>query len=95
VGGNAKNNKYTFNISRYVQSVITRKEPDYTLRLSAPHRTNAAENRGGIFITPTLPGSKSGYSINQLIGAGRVVLTGGNYADPAKRAHLRIVYSKI
>ncbi|MFM7838500.1 MAG: DUF4270 family protein, partial [Chitinophagaceae bacterium] len=95
VGGNAKNNKYTFNISRYVQSVITRKEPDYTLRLSAPHRTNAAENRGGLFITPTLPGSKSGFSINELIGAGRVVLTGGNYAEPAKRAHLRIVYSKI
>lgn len=95
VGGNAKNNKYTFGITRYIQGVVTRKDPDYTLRLTAPFRTNAGELRGSVIILPTPPSSKSGFSINTTIAAGRVVLSGGNYEDRTKRARLRIIYSKI
>lgn len=95
VGGNARNNKYAFNITRYLQGVITRKDPDFTLRLSAPFRTNAGELRNGSLIVPAPPAAKSGFSINTIIAAGRVVLSGGNYPDAAKRARLRIIYSKI
>lgn len=94
-GGNIKNNIYYFNLSRYVQSIVTRHEPQYTLRLSAPFRTNAGELRGGSILVPSTPEEKSGYPINSPIAAGRVVLTGGAYPDLSKRVRLRIIYSKI
>jgi hypothetical protein len=88
-GGTVKNNKYIFNVSRYVQSIVTRKEKDYTLRLSAPFRTRAIDYASGLIPLTPIP-------INTPIAAGRVVLAGGNYsADPSKRARLRIIYSKI
>lgn len=95
VGGSPRGNRYAFNITRYVQGVITRGDPDYSLRLTAPYRTNAGELRGGVVITPAPPGAKLGYSINTPIAAGRVVLTGGNYPDASRKARLRIIYSKI
>jgi hypothetical protein len=93
-GGLIKNNIYNFNVSRYVQSIVTRHEKDYTLRLSAPFRTNAAEVRGGIAISPS-PLGISGFPINTPIAFGRVILAGGAYSDPTKRVRLRIIYSKI
>ncbi len=39
-GGNLKSGKYTFNITRFVQGVITRHEPTDTLRLFAPLRAS-------------------------------------------------------
>ena len=96
VGGYAQNNQYVFNISRYVQSIVTRGEKNFTLRLSAPFRTNATQVfLDGTTITPAPPVTLSGLSINPSIAAGRVILSGGTYANPAKRARLRIVYSKI
>lgn len=95
LGGLPSNNRYTFSITRYVQSVITRGEKDYSFRLSAPYRTNASELRSGGTVTPTPPEAKSGFPINSPIGAGRVVLTGGAHPNPARKARLRIVYSKI
>ena len=95
VGGTDKNNRYVFNISRYVQGVITRKEKNFPLRLTAPLRTNAGELRGTGIVIPTPPGSYNGYPINKTPGYGRVVLAGGNYPNPARRARLRIIYSKI
>ena len=93
-GGLIKNNIYNFNVSRYVQSIVTRHEKDYTFRLSAPFRTNAAEVRGGIAIRPS-PLGNSGFPINTPIAYGRVILAGGAYSDPTKRVRLRIIYSKI
>jgi hypothetical protein len=95
VGGAEANNKFVFNISRYVQNVITKKYTNLPLRLSAPMRTNAGELRGTGVVIPAPPGSYSGYPINKTPGYGRVVLAGGNYANPLRRARLRIIYSKI
>ena len=95
VGGFQKNGQYTFNMSRYVQSIVTRQQPDYTFRLTAPFRTNATELRGTATVTPYPPAAKSGYPINTPIAKGRVVLAGAAYPVANKRARLRIVYSKI
>ena len=82
---------WKFNISRYVQNVLTRREPLHELRI-----LTAAEvfdiYQPSIFgpaalIPPT--------GLNRSIGRGRVRLAGGNYADPTKKMRLRIVYSKI
>lgn len=94
-GGVPYNGQYRFNVSRYVQSVITRKESDFTLRLYAPFRTNSGQKQGSTILIPSLAGSLSGYPVNTPIAAGRVLVTGGSYADRTKRARLRIVYSKI
>lgn len=87
-GGLIRNDVYSFNISRYVQSIVTRKEKDFTLRLYAPFVTRPTDYASGL--VPT------GISINKPIAAGRLVLTGGSYSvNPSKRARLRIIYSKI
>ncbi len=94
-GGPIKYNIYNFNLSRYVQGIVTRHDKVYTLRLSAPFRTNATEVRGGISFTPSQPWEKSGFPINSPVAAGRVILAGGTYSDPTKKVRLRIIYSKI
>lgn len=85
-GGNLRSNAYRFNITRYVQDIVTRKDTNHVLRLHAPFRTSlyfpGTESRT---VTGVLPG----------IAEGRVILAGGNYSDPAIRTRLRIVYSKI
>jgi hypothetical protein len=86
-GGFEKNNRYVFNLARYVQGIVTRGEPDYTLRLYAPFETSPTD-----FFTGLTPNA---LPINAPIAAGRVVLTGGSFADATKRARLRIIYSKI
>ena len=95
MGGYPSNDKYLFNLTRYVQGVVTRKEKDYSLRLSAPFKTNVTELSAAGSMTPYPPEAKTGFSINTKVAAGRVVLSGGSYAVPAKKARLRIVYSKI
>ena len=77
---------YRFNISRYVQNIITKKSTNYKLRIYSPIRA--------FVYSP-------GYNrINQIyvtdrVAYGRVVLAGGTYINPAKRMRLRIVYSKL
>ncbi len=87
-GGPFSGNRCVFNISRYVQGIITRGNRDYTLRLSAPYKTRASDYATG-FIPATL------ININPPVASGRVVLAGGNYPDASKRARLRIIYSKL
>lgn len=87
-GGPIKNNRYIFNVSRYVQSIVTRKEKDYTLRLYAPYTTRPTDFASGFLPITQVP-------VNSPIAAGRVVLTGGSFSDPSKRVRLRIIYSKI
>ena len=81
---------WKFNISRYVQNVLIRREPLHELRLStAPDAVG--------FYQPSIlgPGIPIAIGLNSSLGKGRVRLAGGNYADPTKKMRLRIVYSKI
>jgi len=79
-------NTFRFNISRYVQSIVTRHDPNDTLRIYAPLRTNLYNSNLKItFIVP----------VNSAIAKGRVVLGGGTYVDSTSRLRLRIIYSNL
>jgi Domain of unknown function (DUF4270) len=88
IGGRLRNNQYVFNISRHLQNIVTRKKPNYTLRVHAPFVANPyyLDAMGvATFLPPML--------INPSVGGGRVILAGGGH--PSKKMHLRIIYSKI
>lgn len=85
-GGTLKNKTYRFNITRYVQGVVTRNERNDTLRLWAPLRA---------FEYSSSQGSYAQLPVNNRIAEGRVVLAGGSYADTSTRLRLRIVYSNL
>lgn len=83
---------YNFNISRYVQGIVTRKDTSFVMRLSAP--TNDS-----IHYTPAYPNNNISqtYFLNPNYGneaaQGRIRLGGGTHSR--FRMRLRIVYSKI
>lgn len=79
-------NTYRFNISRYIQGIVTKREPNDTLRLYAPLRTTLYNSNFKSYLS---------VPIIEAIAKGRVVLGGGTYADPAMRLRLRIIYSKL
>lgn len=85
-GGLKSDSTYRFNISNYVQNIVTLKKPNQTLRLFAPVRAFVYSER--------FAGASQMYIANQAAD-GRVVLAGGNYADAGKRMRLRIIYSKL
>ncbi len=81
--------RYVFNISRYVQNIVTRKTNDDTLRLSAPYN----------IVNPTSyldrcgqPVSFFNYTINN-IADGRVKLNGTN--GTFRQLRLHVVYSLL
>jgi Domain of unknown function (DUF4270) len=71
---------YNFNITRYVQQIVTRRASNYPLRLYAPYNLKYPQYN---FVVPYF---------NRLAD-GRVKVGGGNNANYKMR--LRIVYSKI
>ena len=78
---------WKFNISRYVQHVLTRTQSNYDLRVLAPFSLN--EQYGippGTDVTTTI-------FVNPTIARGRVRLGGGNH--PSQRMRLRLIYSKL
>lgn len=79
-------NTYRFNLTRYVQGLVTRKDANDSMRLYAPLHTFL--NVPGLTTPITL-------SVINRIAEGRVVVAGGNYVDPALRMRLRIIYSKL
>jgi hypothetical protein len=85
-GGLKSDSTYRFNISRYVQDIITLKKPNQTLRLYAPVRA---------FVFSDFFTRLSQMYITIQPAYGRVVLGGGNYAITGKRLRLRIIYSKL
>lgn len=87
--GLLKDDRYTFNISRYVQSIVTKKLPSRPLRVYAPYATWPYREFQNGTVT-TLPVF---LFVNSPIGAYRAVLGGGNH--PTQRMRLRIIYSKI
>ena len=81
--------RYTFNISRYVQSIITRQENNAVLRLRAPYfilNSNTYVDRCNQLISPFT------YGMNN-VADGRVKLNGTN-STPTKM-RLRIIYSTL
>ncbi|MEP6594641.1 MAG: DUF4270 family protein, partial [Ginsengibacter sp.] len=80
---------YTFNISRYVQKIVTKGITNYTLKLSAP---NYIINRTGFLDECGQGVSPFNYLINN-VTVGRVKLGGGN--NPNYLMRLRIIYSNI
>lgn len=87
-GSLKKDNSYRFNITRHVQGILTRKEPNLELRLYAPLRTDLVVKNNLQVNKITVDGSNR-------IANGRVVLAGGNYSDPNLRLRLRVVYSNL
>ena len=79
---------WKFNISRYVQHVLTRTEPLYDLRLVAPFFVNDLYKSRGSTTSTNL-----GIFVNPTILKGRVRVGGGNHATQKMR--LRIIYTKI
>jgi|688.fasta_scaffold138186_2 hypothetical protein len=88
--------QYTFNITRYTQSMITRNEPSYKLRLSAPFYMYYKDCSNGFPSYPAnvFPFETGGVFINQ-VGESRIRLAGGNHPDPKVRMQLRVIYSKL
>jgi hypothetical protein len=79
---------WKFNVSRYVQHVLTQTVPYFDLRVFAPYYT-AAWYRA----YPTTAELNQNIFVNTSIARGRVRLGGGNH--PTQKMRLRIVYSKI
>ena len=83
---------YLFDLSRYVQGIVTRKDTSFTLRLSAP--TNDS-----LSYTPPYPNNTAsqpyyfGPSTGNEAGDGRVRLGGGTHTR--FRMRLRIIFSRI
>jgi hypothetical protein len=77
---------YRFNISRYIQNLVTNHAANDTLRIYAPLRTDVYNAALGAKIT--IP-------VIDVIAKGRVVLGGGTYTDSTSRLRLRIIYSNL
>jgi hypothetical protein len=83
-----KDDTYRFKLTRHVQGIVTRDEPNYPMRLSLPYNANLyiISNNAQLGPAQVLSG----------IARGRVIVAGGNYTpDPAQRMRLRVVYSKL
>lgn len=87
-GGQLKDDQYTFNLTRYIQGVVTNKDPNYDLRVYSPFLQ---------FLYYIQPDGQVGFRLPLNFGtpvAGpRVIVGGGSHPD--KRMRLRIIYSKI
>jgi hypothetical protein len=102
-GGFLDHGKYYFNISRYVQGIVTRKEKNYTLRLYAPYKSASVYIPGGIGASyPKESVEKLDKDqktnavliyLNPQIANGRTVLGGGTHST--SKMMVRIIYSKI
>jgi hypothetical protein len=103
-GGIFKKDQYIFNISRYIQGIVTRHEENFPLRLYAPYQTRTTYVPPGVQSQVDIEALKTsqenpalGFSFSVLpyVAGSRVVLGGGNFTDPAHKIRLRIIYSKL
>lgn len=88
---------YRFNLSRHIQSIITRRETVYDFRLSAPYYVDykycynpSTSLPSNFFMIRNEAGGIANYP-----GNGRIRLAGSNNSDPNKKMQLRIIYSKL
>lgn len=85
-GGLLSDSTYRFDITRYVQKIVTNDSSNFKLRISAPLRTT---------LYSPIYRYRGLVTVNSLAAYGRVVIAGGNYLNPAKRLRLRVIYSKL
>jgi hypothetical protein len=79
-------NTVHFDISRYIQSIVTRHVANDTLRMYAPLRTRVFNSNFNQYLD---------LNVSRAIATGRLVLGGGSYADTTMQLRLRIVYSDL
>jgi hypothetical protein len=79
-------NTVRFDISRYIQGIVTRHAANDTLRMYAPLRTRVFNSAFNTYLD---------VNVNRDIAKGRLVLGGGSYADSTMQLRLRIVYSDL
>lgn len=84
---------YTFNLTRYVQGIVSRKDSSYTLRLSAPVNDSLKYTQPYPFQSSPATMLYFSPEVANNIAIGRVRLGGGSSARV--RMRLRIIYSKI
>jgi hypothetical protein len=77
---------WNFNLSRYIQHIVSQALPVYDLRLHTPYFTYNLYKSGTTDTELFIP-------VNTNYAVGRVRVGGGNH--PTQRMRLRIVYSKI
>lgn len=89
--------RYYMNMTRYIQGVVTRKEPVFEFRLSSPYYLWYQNCNSNNFSYPTnvFRLVTSGNQIANLPGNGRIRLAGSNHPDPNKKMQLRIIFSKL
>jgi hypothetical protein len=91
LGGKLTNNQYSLLLTRYVQSIVTKKFPNYTLQVSAPFTSQP------YYLLPntnTPSASKTKVIVNIPVASGRVVVYGGA-STSEKKMRLRIIYSPV
>lgn len=77
---------YRFNLTRYVQGIVTRGDRNDSLRLFAPLRSSMfSRSLKEVISIPNL----------DRIAKGRVVIAGTNFPDASRRLRLRIIYSNL
>jgi hypothetical protein len=81
--------RYTFNVSRYIQKIITNKKTNPTLRLSAPEYVIISK---GYLDECNQPVPPLFFALNT-VAFGRVKLVGGSTS--ANRIRLRVIYSRL
>jgi len=79
-------NTVRFDISQYIQSIVTRHVANDTLRMYAPLRTRVFNSHFNTYLD---------VNVNRAIATGRLVLGGGSYADSTMRLRLQIIYSNL
>ena len=87
---------YRFNLSRYVQNIVTKGDPEYNFRLSAPfsfYYKNCSSSDPSY--PPEVFKFKVGATTINRVADGRVRVAGGNYPDAKLKMQLRIIYSKL
>ncbi len=92
-------NVFRFNITRYLQSFLSKNERLFEgFRLSVPYTLDYEQcaNNPSLFLPRNLfPFLDSRGASANLPLDGRIIVAGGNHNNPEKRMQLRIVYSKI
>jgi hypothetical protein len=88
IGGVYSSNKYIFTLTRYLQSVVTKKQPYYTLRIYAPLYVSPYYQQSNM-VSVKLPF----LYVNEPVSYGRLVAGGGSATSQKMR--IRIIYSKI
>ncbi len=89
-------NQYIFNVTRYIQGLITRDEPFFNFRLSSPYYMYYKEcvSNTVTFESQVFPFVSNSRFINE-IGESRIKVGGGNHPDLRFRMEIRLIYSKL